>query len=71
MSKCLLIFRFFYYFFDIYGLYLLYLLKYYLLKEIIHLSLDRCYFFKEDIMKFTKEMVNDYADKLLIGLTDE
>lgn len=22
-------------------------------------------------MKFTKEMVNDYADKLLIGLTDE
>ncbi len=21
--------------------------------------------------KFTKEMVNDYADKLLIGLTDE
>lgn len=22
-------------------------------------------------MKFTKEMVNDYADKLLIGLTDD
>ena len=25
----------------------------------------------EEKKKFTKEMVNDYADKLLIGLTDE